>query len=368
MAPAVTPAIAPVSPPVSPPVIAPVTKSGGADARMSTTFDTCHTGVVMRALLFVEAVLALGSVFAAADLFDWLARLSVLTAGAFPATLGWLVLVCLSKTLLARWTPLLQMIFGAIAGALAGLAAVIILSGIGFAAPGWPVWLGGSGVGALISALLVTWLASRARASSPAAERARLSDLQTRIRPHFLFNTLNSAIALVRADPPRAERLLEDLSDLFRAALEDERMEATLDDEVALAQRYLAIEQARFGERLRMQWLLDPGARGTRLPRLLLQPLLENAVRHGVEPSEQGATIELRTRRSGDRVFIEVSNTMPAGSGDHGHGIGLASVRERLALMYDVQARFEAGPQGDSFRVRIELPAAAAAGVTGAQT
>ena len=210
--------------------------------------------------------------------------------------------------------------------------------------------------GALLSSLLVAALVLRAKGRTPAHTSARLAELQSRIRPHFLFNTLNSAIALVRAEPAKAEALLEDLSDLFRHALKDADAPVTLAEEITLAQRYLAIEQVRFGDRLRVQWALDPAADGALLPPLLLQPLVENAVRHGVEPSTEGADIRISTQRRGSTVVIKVTNTVPAGQGEHGHGLALHNVRERLALLHDVQGQFRSGLHHGVYQVRMEVP------------
>ena len=176
-----------------------------------------------------------------------------------------------------------------------------------------------------------------------------MGELQARIRPHFLFNTLNSAIALVRAEPARAEALLEDLSDLFRHALREPGPVVTLDQEIALAQRYLAIEQVRFGERLRLSWQLDPQA-GAAL-------LVENAVRHGVEPSALGAEVCISTERRGERVVIKVKNTLPDGPGVAGQGLALANVQARLKLLHDVQGQCRSGLQDGWFVVRLEVPA-----------
>ncbi len=249
-------------------------------------FDACHVGVVLRAVLFVEIVLGVGAMYGADGPAAWLARLSLLTGGALPATLAWLVTACSLKTLLQRLPVALQSAAGVGLGTLAGLYAcgMLVLVGVPMEAP----WLASAASGALLSALLVAALVLRARARTPAATTARLGELQARIRPHFLFNTLNSAIALVRDEPARAEALLEDLSDLFRHALVEQGDSATLGEEIVLARRYLAIEEVRFGERLRVQWLLDPRTDGARLPPLLLQPLVENAVKHGVEPSAHG--------------------------------------------------------------------------------
>jgi two-component system sensor histidine kinase AlgZ len=212
--------------------------------------------------------------------------------------------------------------------------------------------------GAALAAAFVHWLRQRARLEQPAAAAARLAELQSRIRPHFLFNTLNSAIALVRVDPSRAEAVLEDLAELFRVALSDSDPQAvaTLAEEVELARRYLAIEQVRFGERLQLRWQIDPDADLARLPPMLLQPLVENAVRHGIEPSAQGGTVRVRTRVRHGRAEITVVNSVPSEASRPGHGIGQNNVRERLRLMHDVAGDFRAGRDGDAYRVQIVVP------------
>jgi two-component system sensor histidine kinase AlgZ len=195
------------------------------------------------------------------------------------------------------------------------------------------------------------------RDRGPADCAARLADLQARIAPHFLFNTLNTAIALIRQDPARAEGVLEDLADLFRQALADPSQVVCLSDEVALARRYLRIEQARFGPRLRVQWRLDPRTDGVRVLPLLLQPLVENAVQHGVQPSAQGAQVQVCTQRRGDSAVITIRNTVPQGPGPAGSGLALANVRERLQLLYDARCRFRAGLSAGVFEVQMEVPA-----------
>ncbi len=318
-------------------------------------FDACNVGVVLRALLFVETVVAAGAMFGATTFLDWVTRLSLFSAGALPATLAWLIAACGLKRLLARWPAGIQQLTGVVLGALAGLYGCAVLYMVGLRQP--VPWLACAFGGALLAAALVAALVLRARGTMPAATTARLSELQARIRPHFLFNTLNSAIALVRAEPAKAEALLEDLSDLFRHALMEPDEFVTLADEIGLAQRYLAIEQVRFGERIQLEWALDPQAALARVPPLLLQPLVENAVKHGVEPSASGAQIRVSTQRRGSSVVIKVTNTVPAGQGQRGSGVALENVRERLKLLHDVQSRFQSGLKDGVFQVRIEVPA-----------
>ncbi len=332
----------------------PAPPASEAEPPRALVFDACHVGVVLRAVLFVEAVVAIGAMFGAVNAVDWLTRLSLLTGGALPATLAWLIVTCSLKTLLARLPANAQFAAGVAMGALAGLYGCGVLALVGLADP--MPWLASACSGAMLAALLVMALVLRARGTTPAATTARLAELQSRIRPHFLFNTLNSAIALVRAEPAKAEALLEDLSDLFRQALVDQGESVSLAQEIALAQAYLAIEQVRFGERLQVEWALDESASTARLPPLLLQPLVENAVCHGVEPSATGASVKISTRRSGNKVVIKVTNTVPAGEGEAGHGVALNNVRERLNLLHDVQGQFKSGLKDGVYQVRIEVP------------
>ncbi len=321
----------------------------------ASMFDACQVGVVLRAVLFVEAVVAVGAMFGAGAAVDWLLRFSLLTGGALPATLAWLIAACALKARLGRLQPWSQWLAGMTLGAAAGLYGCAMLALMGLLQPA--PWWASAAAGVLLSAMVMAGLFWRAKARMPAATTARLAELQSRIRPHFLFNTLNSAIALVRAEPAKAETVLEDLAELFRHALADPAESVSLGQEIALAQRYLAIEQIRFGERLQVQWSLDAGASQAKLPPLLLQPLVENAIKHGVEPSASGAQLKISTLRRGSMAVIKVTNSTPAGAGERGHGLALANVRERLLLLHDVQAQFRVVFKDGVFQVRLEVPA-----------
>ncbi len=333
--------------------------SGPADTRQ--LFDACHVGVVLRTVLLVELALAVVLMYSAADMTAWLANLAWLTGGALPATLAWLASNCFVQRQFMSvgrgWRWLLALLLGALAG-LGGCGLLVIADLL----PN-PAWLSSAASGAMLAFALVALLSLRERGKTPAATTARLAELQSRIRPHFLFNTLNSAIALVRAEPARAEALLEDLSDLFRRALAEQGQTVYLAEEIELAQRYLAIEQVRFGGRMVVNWSLDPAASAALLPPLLLQPLVENAVLHGVEPSRVPISIEIHTKRLGSRVVIEVSNTLAPDSAlrrqgvRHGQGVALENARSRLALLHDIEAEFQSVRQDGLYRVRIEIPA-----------
>lgn len=319
-------------------------------------FNVCHVGVVLRALLLLHGVLAVGVMFSAASFTAWLTQLAMVTILALPCMLLWLLLACaLRRPLSALSRP------GQWAAA-AGLGALCAGSGwaLGqftglppFAEPPIVPWLC---TGAGLGVALTGWLQMRADRLGPAQATARLAELQSRIRPHFLFNTLNTALSLVRGDPARAERVLEDLAELFRHALDNARETVSLADEIDLAQRYLAIEQTRFGTRLRLSWQLDPAAATARLPPLLLQPLVENAVRHGVEPNADGGTVRIQTEIRMGLAWLTVTNSTGLATSTSGHGMALQNVRERLHLMHDVAARFEVRRQPREFRVRLGVP------------
>jgi len=322
----------------------------------SPVFDVCHVGVVLRAVLFVDGVVALGVLFVAPSVFAWLSLLAVGSAVALPGVLMWLAAACLLKRPLGELPPGGQWAAVLALGAAGGTFgwALVSYSGLGLfermsvAAPA----LAGAGMAGAI----FQWLRLRAQARLPADTTAKLAELQSRIRPHFLFNTLNTALSLVRLDPARAEVVLEDLAELFRVALTDNDESVSLNDEVELAQRYLAIEQIRFGERLQVSWELDADAGAARVPPLLLQPLVENAVRHGVEPAPDGGIIRVRTRVKMGRAVVSIANTVSGGPSRPGNGIALRNVRERLRLMHDVAAQFDTRLDRDVFRVQIVVP------------
>jgi two-component system sensor histidine kinase AlgZ len=323
--------------------------------RPRMVFDVCQPGVVLRVVLFIEAVIAVAAVFRAATWMDWLQAVAIASGAALPAAAVWLVLTCAGERLLARLPSAGQQAVCIALGACAGLLACLLLSLVGMA--GSPPWTASILSGALLAGVVVTVLVLRHKGRMPAETAARLAELQARIRPHFLFNSLNSAIALVREDPTRAEHLLEDLSELFRHVLVAKGDAATLAEEVQVARHYLDIEQVRFGERLRVEWSIDPSAGKARVPALFLQPLVENAVKHGVEPSPTGADVKITTQKRGSVVVIRVTNTVPSGQGRPGHGVALDNVRDRLRLLHDVQGQFQTALIDGRYQVRMEVPA-----------
>ena len=330
---------------------------GHIEAQVLATFDVCHPALGLRAVLLVQAVLAVVAMGGADSVADWGTRQGAAAFAGAAATLVWLVAVCALKPLLRRATY-------------AGRVAVVLGLGAASALVGWwPLWAlqlsaaaGGlrvAGValaGAGLAALLWAWLEFRARIWHPAQTDARLAELQSRIRPHFLFNALNTALALVRINPEQAEAVLEDLSALFRVALAETGTSTSLDEEIDLAQRYLAIEQIRFGQRMKVNWDVDPRVGAARVPPLMLQPLVENAVRHGIEPATEGGQMWVKASVRRGQVLLMVSNTVPSEPSTPGHGIALQNVRERLRLLHDVAAQCDVWREGRIFHVRVVLP------------
>jgi two-component system sensor histidine kinase AlgZ len=331
-------------------------RPGARVASPVPVFDVCHVGVVLRTVLFVQAVLAVGVLFVVDGPGFWLIQVAAGMGVALPGTLLWLVVACGLRRGLALLSPAGQWAAAAVLGAASGLFGYSLGQFSGLELFPNRLWLAPLVAGAGLAVAVTLWLQLRARAQLPADATARLAELQSRIRPHFLFNTLNTALSLVRLDPARAEEVLEDLAELFRVALADTREAVTLADEVDLARRYLAIEQIRFGSRLKVVWELDPDAGAARVPPLLLQPLVENAVRHGVEPASEGGTVRIRTRIKLGRVQISVTNTVAEAPSSPGHGMALHNVQERLRLMHDVAGQFEARQDDRVFRVRIGVP------------
>jgi two-component system sensor histidine kinase AlgZ len=204
---------------------------------------------------------------------------------------------------------------------------------------------------------LLGYLRLRAKAYSPALTEARLQALQARIRPHFLFNSLNAVLSLIRGDPKRAELALQDLADLFRVLISDGRTFVRLADEISLLERYASIEQLRLGERLRLVWEIDSAPQDALLPPLVLQPLLENAVYHGVEPGTGVGEVLVQIEGRGQRVFIRVVNPFhPDQAHRAGNRMALDNLRERLELFFDAEATMQTHVTGTRFEVELEFP------------
>ena len=209
----------------------------------------------------------------------------------------------------------------------------------------------------LVTGILIGYFDLRGRALSPALTEARLQALQARIRPHFLFNSINAVLSLMRQDPRRAEQVLEDLADLFRVLMADNRQLTQIAREIDLARQYLNIELLRLGARLRVEWDIAGMPPDALIPPLVLQPLLENAVYHGIEPRSDPGVIAIRIHCDNGRVHISLRNPYRRASEHHsGNRMALANIRERLALHFDAEASIKTTATDDIYQVHIVIP------------
>lgn len=213
------------------------------------------------------------------------------------------------------------------------------------------------GIAAIIYALLLRYLYMHHQWQQQlqAESEARLQVLQSRIRPHFLFNTLNTIACLIHDEPGKAEHAIEDFSELLRTSLQDQPNMIPLEQELALCRHYLDIEKLRLGERLTIEWQVAHCH--TMLPPLLIQPLVENAVYHGIEPSIQGGTLKIHSRQQGNKVIISLSNPCPNQTSNRcGHQLAQDNIRQRIALAFGDQAQLSQQQTQSDYHVTLALP------------
>jgi two-component system sensor histidine kinase AlgZ len=187
--------------------------------------------------------------------------------------------------------------------------------------------------------------------------QSRLDSLRAKIRPHFLFNTLNSIASLILSRPQEAERAVEDLAELLRVSLQEQQRPTQVADELRLCELYLAIEQLRLGERLQVRWEIDPALRDKPMPSLILQPLVENAVYHGVAQLTGGGTIGVSVQPGAGGVRVVVENPVPQKSArTGGHHMALENIRQRLLVLYGTQGQLRIVHADGLFRVELSYP------------
>ncbi|UTH75740.1 sensor histidine kinase [Chromobacterium sp. IIBBL 290-4] len=318
-----------------------------ADARPSTLPDFRNQGIMLRVLLLPLLLLFASGLQALASPDPWWRWLQTAMA-LLPGSLLTLAALAWLSPWLARRSR--------------GPLWVAGLTGLCFGLCQWRLSLDGRlgwptpALAMLAALLLLHYLALRQRALSPALAEARLTALQARIRPHFLFNSLNAAIALIRAQPQKAETVLEDLAELFRAQMAEPDRASTLAREIELAKMYLAIETERLGPRLKVVWRIDAPLDAL-LPPLILQPLAENAVCHGAERMPGEAEIVIAARLKAGLLELTLDNPAPPGAGrEGGSGMALSNLRERLALFFDAEASMETAEEYGRHLTRVRLP------------
>ncbi len=317
--------------------------------------DWRNFGVMLRVLLGVNVLALLAALIERPGLAGWSERYVELAAVVEPLLLISLGLLALLRDLLwrlpLRWGQglALALVGGPTALFFIYVQRMGLVEGQGVARA---VLLALS-----VAALLLAYFELRSRAFSPALAEARLAALNARIRPHFLFNSLNAVLSLIRARPQQAEAALESLSDLFRAAMRDPGEMVSLADEIALGRQYLELEHLRLGDRLAVDWQIRAVSMDLPIPPLMLQPLLENAVYHGIEPAPEGGLVRIVIDQRGEELRITIANPT-ASQAQHaaGNHMALANIRERLTLYYDLEARLEIRAGESMYEVCIVLP------------
>ncbi len=258
--------------------------------------------------------------------------------------------------------------------ALASLGCMLVILVItGFTslvAANWLPRYGEQGVGWILRNLVVAtvcagmvlryfYLRQQLQLRERAEATARLESLRARIRPHFLFNTLNSIASLIETSPQRAERAVEDLSELFRASLAEGQRPTSVHDEVHLCELYLGIEKLRLGDRLQVAWQVSPTVRQQFMPSLLLQPLVENAIYHGIARLPEGGCVRIKIEAEGGALCVTLTNPVPTETGSaSGHRMALDNIRQRLDTLFEGQASLAAFRDDGEFRVVLQYPLA----------
>lgn len=323
--------------------------------------DSCNFGTVLRVLVFVNVGALLAAAVAATAEGDFLAHLLQIAAIAEPVALGSLLILCPLRRHVNGRPPWLQYAVGmAVPAALTlivalSLARVIAPAGAAAWLPGWAAARAALAAG--IALALIEWLRLRQLSMQPSQAEGRLQALQARIRPHFLFNSLNTVLGLMRSDVRQAEHTLENLADLFRVFMRDSRELVPLDEEVLLCKEYLSIEQLRLADRLQVRWEIDGMPGDALLPSLLLQPLVENAVHHGIEPRSNPGEIAINIAKTGERVRVDIVNPLPERSPTRpGNQMALSNVRERLGLTFDVEGQLITATEEGVFRATVQFP------------
>jgi len=305
--------------------------------------DLCNVAALSLLVLFGE-LLVLVLLFAGGPV-TWV-RLALMSLFVQWVALMSAGLLCATRGFLVR--------LGLVAGGLLAFGIVMavtfsvgLLADRVLAAPGagvdWEDIFGQQVIAGIIAALTLRYfyVQQQLRQQEQSELQSRLQALQSRIRPHFLFNSMNIIASLIAVDPDTAEAVVEDLSELFRASLNDAGNQVKLAEELDLCERYVRIESLRLGDRLKLDWRIDPLPRGAQIPLLTLQPLLENAIYHGIQPLPEGGTIGVRLWFEDEFVNVEISNPLPPT--DHryqsqGNKMALNNIRSRLKVLYGARA------------------------------
>lgn len=321
--------------------------------------ELCNTASLALLILFSE-LLVVVLLFAGGEV-NWA------QFGLMSLFVQWIALVSAgSLCAMRQWIVRLNLRVGA---TIAFIVVLLVTLLVGFTAewvlergPGMMERLGGQLViSSIITGLLLRYfyVQQRLRVQEQAELQSRIQALQSRIRPHFLFNSMNIIASLIAVDPDTAESVVEDLSELFRASLNDAGGQVPIHDELDLCERYLRIEGLRLGERLNIEWRIDESRDRVLIPLLTLQPLLENAIYHGIQPLPEGGTIVVELTYADDMVNIRIENPMPvsgAGRESGGNQMALQNIRSRLSVLYGNKAALSTEGEPGRFVTSLHFP------------
>jgi two-component system sensor histidine kinase AlgZ len=342
--------------------------SPDSDAKVIFVPNLCAMRAVFAVVVIGELLAILLSLAVAEGMRDFWSALSPISLMVQWIGLSSAVLICLIRPGLNRlgnWR--------------AGFSVFIILLGVAWFVARLMIWIDSSmelamlqnnpndliwravGISAIVGVLVLHYLYLQYlwRRQEEAENSARLQALYSRIRPHFLFNSMNTIASLTRSDPAMAEEVVQDLADLFRVSLGDASQLSSLGKELELARQYLSIEGYRLGDRLHLEWDLLDLPEQAKIPPMIIQPLLENAVYHGIEPAANGGTITITGRYRRKRINLSIRNTLPKdGEQSHrkGNQLAMENIRARLAGVYDVEASLTESNIDGEHQVRLVIP------------
>ncbi|MCG8392261.1 MAG: sensor histidine kinase [Pseudomonadales bacterium] len=339
------------------------------DDQPNTSFlpDLCHTRAVLVVVVVAELMALVVTLVATYyDAFS-MERLAITSLFVQWVGLTSAALVCQLRPRLNRlpaaWAALAVVLLVVIDTLIFSVLARLVMAWVSDSIQPTTLWGAEIPVNGLIAAIIAGlvmryfYVQEQLRQKGQAELQSRIQALQSRIRPHFLFNSMNIIASLIAVDPDAAEQVVEDLSVLFRASLKNTGSEASLEEELELCRRYIHIEQLRMGERLQVEWDIQVDAKSAMIPLLTLQPLLENAIYHGIQPLAAGGMVTIRALKQDGCLVLSVSNPKPEGDGHHkGNRMALENIRHRLEALYGDEVAVESRPQQKEYEIEIRYP------------
>jgi two-component system sensor histidine kinase AlgZ len=323
-------------------------------------------------IIFIAELIALIITVGRNQIFDEQAwtDFNLLSAFALTISFGSIVALTLASPLLKRLSAGAGVIIAFLLMLLVtviGIEFIIFaLFDLGLINERWPEWRVSLVARSLIIVALISlpalrylYLAYRLESDEKTKQEAQMQALQSRIRPHFLFNSLNSVASLTRSDPEKAEAVLHDIADLFRVLLADARKLVPISAEREISRQYLEVEKIRLGDRLKVKWNVSNVPRSALIPALILQPLLENAIYHGIEPRFAGGTLTIDLWTEGKILNAMISNPLPENPGvSHGKGNKIAqdNIRQRLQTQFGNNASMQSFQEGGQYHVKLKMP------------